>query len=120
MTAPPLPGPAPRIAVDRFPTTVTHPDGGHTWDRARVLLTVPEKDTAGRLLVFTAPGNPVVDLAWDPASSQIKHPRVTWSIATERGLYLIDSRRGCRCGGLAGWLPFEPMRGGSLPKEARG
>lgn len=104
----------PVLAASRFPVSVTTPDGD-ILDKARMVLTVPEENRAGRIMVWTRPGEPREDMPFEPAESTIGRNNTEWQIATPAGTYLVRPRAGCRCGPLARWEPFSPMTMGSLP-----
>lgn len=102
MTAPPT------LSASRFPVTVTTP-GGDILDKARMVLTVPDGDQPGRLMVWTRPGEPRDDVPYYPDASRLGRNNTEWQVATPSGVYLVRPRAGCRCGPLARWEPFSPM-----------
>lgn len=104
----------PTCAANRFPVTVIAPDG-QVLDRVRLVLTVPEPGRPGRLMVWTQPGSPARDVPFEPGDSQLGARNSEWRVATGDGVYLVRPRRGCRCGPLGRYEPFDPMVMGSLP-----
>lgn len=108
---------APIVAWNRFPTVVSGPNGA-TVREARTVITCPEGDQPARLMIWSAPGEPLVDAALDLDASAIGRPRATWQLVTAAGTYTIEPGRGCACGNrLKRWTPpqLEPLRMGALP-----
>lgn len=108
---------APVVAHYRFPTVVTSPDGG-TVREARTVITIPQGDQPARLLVWAAPGDPLVDAALDVGASTIAGPRTSWVLVTDGGSYGVAPGRSCGCGNrLKHWTPpqLAPLRMGRLP-----
>lgn len=107
----------PVCAFNRFPTTVTGPDGGVVRE-ARTVITCPDGDRPPRLLVWASPGVPLVDAELDLGASVIGRPRQTWQVVTSAGTYRVEHSSRCGCGNrLKRWTPpqLEPLRMGSLP-----
>ena len=109
---------SPLIGSDRFPVSVSEVDGTRGWQSCRMVLTCPEEGVAPRLMVFTAPGTPVLDVEWDPAGSQIGRPRMDWHIRTGDGLWLVQAEGGCGCGHVLKRISLfdGPARMGRLPR----
>lgn len=104
-------------AANRFPTTVTGPNGA-TIREARTVIVCPDGDRPARLMVWARPGEPDVDAELDLDQSTIGRPRDTWLLVTAAGTYGVAPGRGCGCGSrLKRWIPpqLEPLRMGALP-----
>jgi len=104
----------PRVAHNRHPVRVARPDGGGMRD-ARVVVTVPDGDTPARLLAWTRPGAPAVDVVIDLAATGALSRRGDWRVVTDEGVYGVFAGRGCGCSSpVKHWQPFDPMVMGSL------
>jgi len=107
---------APIVVADRFPATVTTPDG-QVWRGARVVLTYDE------LFVWRADGaeptprgEPVLVArhGWRVLDSDVQRNRI-WKIATEAGEFVAAKGGGCGCGSpLKTFVPWRPYRVGRL------
>lgn len=99
---------APVVIRDVFPAEVAV--NGQVYRTARAII------TRDRLLVYLAPGSPVLDSSYDPAASVVapinaprgKASRLTLSDGATAN---VNGQRGCGCGNpLKGWTPWQPYR----------
>lgn len=115
MTAPPAENL--RVAVwDRFPLTVTHPDGTVHLN-CRVVLVRPTFEAPAWAWIWTD-RRPTPELIWSGAWNPDRtapHIRSPWTLAAEGGVWRVEKGRGCGCGSpLKRFAPWTPFRRGAL------
>jgi hypothetical protein len=107
------------VVADRFPVTVTGPDG-YPRSGCRVILTRPTEQEPGWLWVWldTRPTPELlICTPWDqdtttPPGLDLRQP---WQLATGAGRYTVEAGWGCGCSSpLKRMLPWQPMRRGRL------
>lgn len=107
------------VVADRFPAVVQV--GGETHTQARVVLTRPEGDQPGELIVWLdsrPTPREVWRSRWDPSGSALPHGRSPWTVATEGGPVLVSRDRGCGCSSpMKTWRPWPDYRLAQMPAE---
>lgn len=105
---------SPVVVRDVFPAEVLY--DGRVYRTARAIV------TRDRVLVYLRPGEPVLDLAYDPGVSVVPPLNAPRSRAahlavraddgslTEPSVH-VNGQRGCGCANpLKGWTPWQPYR----------
>lgn len=102
------------VVRDVFPAEVLY--DGQVYRTARAII------TRERVLVYLRPGEPVLDLPYDPGASVIPRlsaPRFRAAHVAVRDAdgsltaptVHVNGQRGCGCGNpLKGWIPWQPYR----------
>jgi hypothetical protein len=104
----------PVVVRDVFPAGVLY--DGQVYRSARAVI------TRDRVLVYLRPGDPVLDLPYDPAASVVPPLNAPRSRAAHLAVRAADGtltapalhvngQRGCGCNNpLKGWTPWQPYR----------
>lgn len=104
----------PVVVRDVFPAEVLY--DGQVYRSARAVI------TRDRVLVYLRPGDPVLDLPYDPAASVVPPLNAPRSRAAHLAVRAADGtltapalhvngQRGCGCNNpLKGWTPWQPYR----------
>lgn len=105
------------VVADRFPVMVIDAGGEVVHTAAKMVMTRPDADGVGRLLIYSAPDNPLYDVQFYRSSSDIGSQAKDWTLDTSVGRVVVRSAGGCGCGNrLKGWTPQElqPYRLGRM------
>jgi hypothetical protein len=108
----------PVVVRDVFPAEVLY--DGQVYRTARAVI------TRDRALVYLRPGEPVLDVAYDPAASVVPPLSAPRSRAAHLAVRApdgsltapslhVNGQRGCSCSNpLKGWTPWQPYRKASM------